>query len=205
MNNLRLKFLLILFTAAFFQSVKGQSKLILADGVYESVKDVILATPTLLRGNIYGSSSASFNYKNWFERDSIFTIDDLKHRTVLNKDSIYIIVDKGTPFVCLNKRLHKIQDFGKLSYFIESYPVVKAPFSPVATEQTRESSPRFLILNSKKIINYTASSLLDYLSKEDEDLFKEYSSIKQSKQRRNALYSFFEKYNSRHPLQPENL
>jgi hypothetical protein len=170
------------------------------NGVYFSSLQLIENTPVLTQEKIVLRNNNFTSYKIWFKSDSLYFLNSNYQKTNLNKDSIFAIVDQNIVFVNCNQTLHKVNEFGYLTYFTESYPIVNTAYSPVAIDVTKEVSPKILDLKSNKIVDYSANSLLQLLKEHDIELYLSYKALDSNKKRKQMLYSYLEKYNTKHPL-----
>jgi len=170
------------------------------NGVYFSSLQLIENTPVLTQEKIVVRNNNFSSYKNWFKSDSLYFLNSSYQKTSLDKDSIFAIVEQNIVFINSNQTLHKVNELGYLTYFIESYPIVNTAYSPVAVDVKKELSPRILDLKSNKIVDYSANNLLQLLKEYDNELYLSYKALDSNKKRKQLLYSYLEKYNAKHPL-----
>ena len=104
----------------------------------------------------------------------------------------------GNLFLQRNGYFHKVTLLGSISVFNEIYPLVKAPFTPVATDATKEVIQSMIELHSGKIYSMDVKSMMELLQT-DEVLLNNFK-VLSKKMRRKMIYSYVERFNDRHPL-----
>ena len=71
--------------------------------------------------------------------------------------------------------------------------------SPVVTEVYGRAEYNLFEFNTGLVLKYSLKNI-ESLIKDDEDLYREFKAIRRSKNRKNKMYLYIEKYNSRNPL-----
>ena len=170
------------------------------DGVYFSFENVKKNQPDLLPENLFKSLYGStFSLWQWSNTTNLYYIDKYNMKQSLNRDSIWGFSDAGTPYICINRKFHRIQTVGSISLFNESYPIIKDPLSIVVTDAKGTSADRIFDFETGKVIDYSLENFSLILAR-DQELFNEFNAIKKEKSKRKKAYVYLEKYNSRHPM-----
>lgn len=119
----------------------------------------------------------------------------------MGESPVWGYVENGTVYILLNGKFHKILLFGQISYFLESYPVVRDQMSPVVTEARTTSTYRLLDMTNGRIGTFEPGRL-ETLMREDEELLNEFRMLGSPKIKERKMYSFIERFNKAHPLIP---
>lgn len=170
----------------------------LKDGIYFTYDELKNNTPTLLRSSLFKSvSDTVFSIQSWSNTENLFYLINSSHYKV-NRDSLWGFVEKGTPFIFMGGRFHKMSTIGAICVFNESYPALTGN-SLVVTEIRGSVTQRIFDFETGRVGDYDIDNLI-YIFLRDEDLLKEFEALKTEKQKRRLMYKFIEKYNERHPL-----
>lgn len=170
------------------------------DGVYNSFSSFRNGKPDLERDRMFRSVSDShFTIRQWVNSDNLYFIDEKGGKSSYDPLSFWGFVERGVLYVYLGGKFHKVHTLGSISYFLESYPVIKGNMAPVVTESRATSSYRFLDMETGDIMDYTPENLQQLLER-DEALFLEYKSIISLKEKKKRMYRYMEEYNKKYPL-----
>ena len=195
----------MLFYSAICFAQKNSGKIVkpaseIRDGIYFSFEHLKKNEPDLLQENLFKSLyDSTFSLWQWSNTTNLYFIDKDGSRKSLNRDSIWGFSENGTPYICLKQRFHKMNTVGAISLFIEFYPVIRDPLSLVVTDSKGTSTERIFDFQNGSVTDYSLQNLNTIFSR-DEELSKEFNSIKKEKTKKKKAYSFLEKYNNRHPL-----
>jgi hypothetical protein len=147
----------------------------------------------------YGEDS-SYTIRRWIIGENPYYINSSGVKTKLPHDSLWGYAEKNNVYIYLGGRFHKITTLGSISYFLESYPVIKAGMAPVVTETRGTSAYRLLDLEDGSLYDYEIDSF-EYILEKDEEILKEFKNLRSPKLKRKKLYIFLEKYNKKHPVE----
>ncbi|CAN5373845.1 hypothetical protein BH11BAC2_BH11BAC2_11770 [soil metagenome] len=169
-----------------------------SDGLYTSQASFLdhhpdFTTSTLNMGGIK-------TIRNWFKNDSLFYKNSECVKTFLERKKVWGFYEDGSLYLQKNGYAHKVNNLGELSFFNESYPLVKAPFSPVSLDQTKEITPRLYDFKTGNIMDYNVDDFSRIIKDRDPDLLLKYQALESNKKRRQLLLRFIELYNDKHPL-----
>lgn len=170
------------------------------DGVYVSFQQLIGYKPGILPNQLLTRNEKNERVKQWFRGDSLYFTGLHEKKQQIKFDSIYAFVDNGDVYIQRRGFGHKVSIIGKLCYFSETYPVKNAPLSPVTIDLAKDVIPHMLNLETGELLEYSVSSMQDFLKEKDTDLYNEYTALETYKLKRNLLLRFIEKYNEKHPL-----
>jgi hypothetical protein len=171
------------------------------EGVYKNAGQFLERKPylekpeMLIRGNATPSSIIS-----WVKSDSLYHKNESGIRITMSIDSIWAIYEAGTLYIQLHGLVHKVNTFGMLCMFYESFPLVQAPFNPVASDQTRKLSPKMLDMVSGNVLSYNIETMKIFLKKNDDLLYQQFMALRRNKMRKKQLFHFIELYNEYHPI-----
>ena len=170
----------------------------LAEGVFYTRVEFLKQKPHYTPEQLYRpSGTAHFSIRSWSNRDSLYVMNG-KARQTIKRDEVWGFYDDGNLFIQLNGFFHKAAFIGNITLFNEVYPVMNAPFNPVATETTKDITPRIMNMPDGKILSYSPNSLMELLQT-DKTLSNNYKALSK-KLRKKMMYSFIERFNNRHPL-----
>ena len=202
----RLKFLATIFCCLFFvtqtsaqhttKNVKDTSSL--AEGVFKTREQFIKQHPAYSPDDLYRAQGIThFTIRSWSNKDSLYITRE-KRKETIPRDSVWGFYDDRLLFIQRNGYFHKVTLLGSISLFNEIYPLVKAPFTPVTTDATKEIIPGIIDLHSGKIYLYDVKSMMELLQS-DEVLLNNFKALNK-KMRKKMMYSYVERFNDRHPL-----
>ena len=170
------------------------------DGVYFSFSAFRNAKPDLIKTQLIKSVySGDFTIKQWSNTENLFFTDPAGTKQSVVRESIWGFAENGTLYLHLGNKFHRISLLGQISYFLESYPVIKGNMAPVVTETKATATYRMLDMETGDIVDYTVENLQELLAP-DENLFNEFKAITSAKQKKKKMYSFMERFNTAHPL-----
>jgi hypothetical protein len=170
----------------------------LVEGVFVSRDQFLKQQPAFKPDQLYRTASVShFTIRSWSYKDSLYVYKNERKQTI-PRDSVWGFYNDGNLFLQLNGYFHKVTLLGSISLFNEIYPIIKAPFNPATTDETKEVTPRMVDLHSGKIYPYNIKSMVELLQS-DETLLNNYN-VLNKKLRRKMMYSYIERFNDRHPL-----
>lgn len=193
-------FLLLLIKQASAQNKPGISNNTsgLAEGIFVSNEQFLKQHPAFIPDQLYRTSGTShLSIRSWSNKDSLYIIIN-KHKQSIPRDSVWGFYDDGNLFLQRNGYFHKVSLLGSISVFNEIYPLVKAPFTPVTTDATKEIVQSLVDLKSGKFYQYEVKSMLELLQP-DEVLLNNFKMLNR-KMRKKMMYSYIERFNDRHPL-----
>ncbi|MBL0070329.1 MAG: hypothetical protein IPP34_00060 [Bacteroidetes bacterium] len=169
------------------------------DGVYCTFKPSEMGSPIWLnRSSLSRFSKLNLLIKQWSTTENLFYTDAQGNKQMLGRDSIWGFSESGVVHIFLGKKFHKIHTLGQISYFLESYPVIRN-MAPVVTDTKGASYYRLLDMETGELYDYNPESFL-LIIENDEALHAEYKAISSAKARKKKLYSFLERYNKAHPF-----
>jgi len=168
-------------------------------GVYMSAEDLKDGIPSYVKSQLYKSRYVeNFSVIKW-SRTSRLLIMTNSDKKVSIKDSVFCVVDNGKVRLFKNGKFHDVLVFGRICYFKEYFPRIKSNLTPVVTDTYGRADYILMELKTGNVLKYSLNSI-EYLIKDDKELYKEFKSIKKNKQRKSMIYLYIEKYNSRNPL-----
>ncbi|MBK6641259.1 MAG: hypothetical protein IPI23_03670 [Bacteroidetes bacterium] len=169
------------------------------DGVYCTFEAFRNGKPDLVKSQLIKSvQQIEFTIKQWSTTENLFYTDAQGNKQMLGRDSIWGFSESGVVHIFLGKKFHKIHTLGQISYFLESYPVIRN-MAPVVTDTKGASYYRLLDMETGELYDYNPESFL-LIIENDEALHAEYKAISSAKARKKKLYSFLERYNKAHPF-----
>lgn len=170
------------------------------DGVYFTFAAFRNGKPDILKEQVAKSTyDPDYTLKKWSNSEFLNYLDASGARHSLNRDSVWGFAESGVVHVCLGNKFHRISVLGQLSYFLESYPVIKGNMAPVVTDTRATSSYRLLDMETGDFYDYTIDNLQTLLER-DEVLYNEFVSLETPKLKKKKMYSFIERYNNLYPL-----
>lgn len=175
-----------------------------ADGIYLTFSAFRKSEPDIRKDQLFKDENAkqpAVTYRQWFSSPDKYLQSDTAGMISFGDKPVWGYVENGTLYILLNGKFHKMLLLGTISYFLESYPVVRGQMSPVVTEARTVSSYKLLDMKTGKIGTYEAGRL-ETLMKDDQELYDEFRSIISAKVKEKRMYSFMERYNQRHPFNP---
>ena len=174
------------------------------DGVYLSFSAFRNGKPDLIKSQLVSSVyNNDFTIRKWSNTENLYYNDASNVKMSMDHKSIWGFSENGVLFLFLGNKFHKVTVLGQISYFLESYPVIKGNMAPVVTDTKATSSYRFLDMETGEIADYTVENLQDLLQR-DETIYNEYMAITSLKSRKKKMYVFMERFNKEHPLRTEN-
>jgi len=173
-----------------------------ADGVYTSFSSFRTGTPALSKKDMIRSvtSDAHFTIRQWINTENLLFVDKDSTRKNFNRNDFWGYVENGTLYIFLGLKFHKVTLLGQISYFLESYPVIKGNMAPVVTDTRSSSTYRLLDMETGDISDYTVPNLEELLSR-DEVIYEKFRVITSAKTKKKKMYSFMEQFNAAHPLE----
>ena len=143
------------------------------------------------------NATTHYSIRSWSNKDSLYVYIN-QHKQTISRDSVWGFYDDGNLFLQRNGYFHKATLLGSISLFTEIYPLVKAPFTPVTTDVTKEIILSMIDLHSGKMYQYNVKNMIDLLQS-DETLLTNFK-VLNKKMRKKMMYSYIERFNDRHPL-----
>ncbi len=196
----RLLLLLLLVFPAF---LNAQTTTYPVEGVYTSFNSFRKGKPDLLKSDMVRSLTGAndFSIRQWINSENLFFLDNDSIRQKFDANDFWGYVENGTLYLALGYKFHKVTMLGQISYFLESYPVIKGNVAPVVTETRSAAIYRLLDMETGDLTEYDIPNLEELLSR-DEKLFEQFKAIASPKAKKKKMYSFIEMYNKEHPLLP---
>ncbi len=183
---------------SFAQSTE---KLYPAEGVYGSFSAFRNGIPDVVKSSFVKPETAvDYTIRQWVNSENMYYLDASNVKQSYDPKNFWGFVEKGTLYVFLGNKFHKINTLGQINYFLESYPVIKGNMAPVVTDARATSAYRLLDMETGDIMDYTADNLLDLLER-DEILYLEFKSIISMKERKKKMFIYMERFNSKYPLE----
>jgi len=193
--------LLLHFSSANGQDTIQMEKVFPQDGIYFSFPAFRNLKPDIRKQQIYKyGEDTTYSLRKWVTSENPYYISESGVKTRLPHDSIWGYAEKNNAYIFLGGRFHKITTLGSISYFLESYPVLKAGMAPVVTESKGTSAYRLMDLEDGSLYDYGIESF-EYLLGKDEEILKEFRNLRNPKTKRKKMYIFLEKYNKKHPVE----
>lgn len=172
------------------------------EGVYASFSAFRNGNPDVLKSQFVKPATADeYNVRQWVNSEKLLYLDSAGAQQNFDPMTFWGFVEKETLFLFLGNKFHKVNTLGQISYFLESYPIIKGNMAPVVTDARSTSSYRLLDMETGDINDYTVDNLMDLLER-DEALFAEYKAIISQKEKRKKMYTYMERFNEKYPLQP---
>ncbi len=172
------------------------------EGVYASFSSFKNGKPEIVKTQFVKSATAdAYTIRQWVNSEKLYYLDSANMQQSFDPMTFWGFVEKETLFLFLGNKFHKVNVLGKISYFLESYPIIKGNMAPVVTDARSTSAYMLMDMETGDIIDYTVENLMDLLEK-DEEIFTEYKSIVSQKEKKKKMFIFMERYNAKHPLQP---
>lgn len=156
-------------------------------------------------------------YKEALSEESLVLYDDQGVRVMVESRNIWGYAYKGTMYLQLGGRFHRLLPEGILSRFIASaavweelgpgsgrsegylpYSTSSKRYNPVYFEVARRNEVLLLDFENNLMTSFSPEVLLEKLEK-DSVLHREYKSLGKHKQKRRML-EYFQRYNQRHPF-----
>ncbi|MFM7176564.1 MAG: hypothetical protein ACKO0X_03975 [Bacteroidota bacterium] len=200
-----MKKLLLLIPALLLLAMNGghcSSNKYPSDGIYLTFSTFRSGEPDIRREQLFKDLKANqpaVSFRQWFNSPEKYLQTDTAGVVPFGETPVWGYVENGTLYILLNGKFHKMLLLGTISYFLESYPVVRGQMSPVVTDARTVSSYKLLDMKTGRVGTYEAGRL-ETLMKDDQELFDEFRSIVSAKTKEKKMYSFMERYNQRHQL-----
>ncbi len=173
------------------------------DGVYNTFVSFRNGNPDVIKGRMIKSGSdTNFTIRQWVNSEKLTYIDDKGEKTGYDPMGFWGFVEREVVYLFLGGKFHKVNILGSISYFLESYPMIKGNMSPVVTDSRTASAYRFMDMETGEILDYTPENLQQLLER-DEQLFLEYKSIVSLKEKKKRMYKYMEEFNKKHPLRKQ--
>ena len=191
--------LLLVINGGYCSSIKYPS-----DGIYLTFTSFRKGEPDIQRDQLFKdlkSNQPAVSFRQWFNSPEKYLQTDTAGMVSFGETPVWGYVENGTLYILLNGKFHKVLVLGTISYFLESYPVVRGQMSPVVTDARTVSSYKLLDMKTGRIGTYETGRL-ETLMKDDQELYDEFRSIVSAKAKEKKMYSFMERFNQRHPLSP---
>lgn len=202
-----MKKLLVLISALLLLAINGgdcSSTKYPSDGIYLTFSTFRKGEPDIRRDQLFKdlkSNQPAVSFRQWFNSPEKYLQTDTAGMVSFGETPVWGYVENGTLYILLNGKFHKVLVLGTISYFLESYPVVRGQMSPVVTDARTVSSYKLLDMKTGRIGTYETGRL-ETLMKDDQELYDEFRSIVSAKAKEKKMYSFMERFNQRHPLSP---
>lgn len=172
------------------------------EGVYASFSAFRNGKPDVVKSQFIKPATADeYTVRQWVNSEKLLYLDSAGAQKNFDPMTFWGFVEKETLFLFLGNKFHKVNTLGQISYFLESYPIIKGNMAPVVTDARSTSSYRLLDMETGDINDYTVDNLMDLLER-DEALFAEYKAIISQKEKRKKMYTYMERFNEKYPLQP---
>jgi hypothetical protein len=174
------------------------------DGVYFSFESFRAGTPELVKDKLFRDSKGAqpvASIKQWFTTQDLYYTSGPDGMSSMIDKPVWGYVENSVIHVFLNGRFHKILLFGTISYFKESYPIVKGQMTPVVTDARTTSTYRLMDMHTGRIGTYEPGRL-ETLMRDDEELLTAFRALGSAKTKQRQMYSFIERYNKKHPILP---
>jgi len=204
---IRISFLLLFLLSCFSITSNAQSPVVIypVDGVYATFSAFRNGNPDVSKSQFVKPETAEeYTIRQWVNSENLYYIDAANVKQSFDPKTFWGFVEKGTLYLFLGNKFHKVNTLGQISYFLESYPVIKGGMAPVVTEARSTSTYRFLDMETGDILDYTVENLLD-LMEDDEPLYLEFKSIVSMKEKKKKMFIYLERYNTNHPLERQAL
>jgi hypothetical protein len=170
------------------------------DGIYNSFGAFRNGNPDLKRERMIRSLNDSlFTIRQWVNSENLYFLDEKGEKASYDPFTFWGFAERGVLYLYLGGKFHKVHTLGSISYFLESYPVIKGNMAPVVTESRATSSYRFLDMETGDLLDYTPENLQQLLER-DEALYREYKSIVSLKEKKKRMYRYMEEFNKKYPL-----
>jgi hypothetical protein len=167
------------------------------DGVYLSFEEVRKNSPSIVRSQLFRSYyDTVFSILQWSRTPSLYYFDSLNRKTSLRREAIVLIAEDGTVYIQQNGLFHRAVLFGPITVFTEVYPREPHPMALAVTELKASTRDRLLDVEGEKVYDYSLNDFMQIL-KRDAALYREFSAIRGTKQKRKLMYRYIEKYNER--------
>ncbi len=198
-------FILFLTTFPFFSFAQKPEHSYPVEGVYTSFSAFRNGKPDIVKSQFEKPVTAEeYTIRQWVNSEKMGFRDSANATQNFDPKQFWGFVEKGTLYIFLGNKFHKVNTLGSISYFLESYPIIKGNMAPVVTEARSSSAYRFIDMETGEILDYTVENLLTLLE-QDEILHLEYKSILSQKEKKKKMFIYMEKYNAKHPLSREVL
>jgi len=198
-------FILVLLLSGFSLIAQSPQSVYPAEGVYATFSAFRNGNPDIIKSQIVKSAGVEeYTFRQWVNSEKLYFLDEKQVKQSYNPDNFWGFVEKGILYLYLGNKFHKVNTLGQISYFLESYPVIKGNMAPVVTEARATSAYRFLDIETGEIFDYTVDNLIDLLAK-DEVMQLEYKSIVSQKEKKKKMFIYMEKFNSKYPLERKSL
>ena len=203
----RIKTFLFLLFSLLTATIQAQSDVNAypPEGVYATFSAFRNGKPDIKKSQLVKSTAETeYTFRQWVNSEKMYYLDSNNQKLSYDPSNFWGFVEKGVLHLFLGNRFHKVHTLGQISYFLESYPVIKGNVAPVVTEVRSTSSYRLLDMETGDIHDYTVENLQDLLAP-DEIIFLEYKSIVSQKEKKKKMYIYLEKFNNNHPLERQAL
>jgi hypothetical protein len=194
----------LLFSTLLSVTVVAQEQTVYpSDGVYTSFVSFRKGKPEITKDKLVRSltSTNDFTIRQWVNSENLYFIDKDSSRKMFESKEFWGFVENGTLYLALGYKFHKVSLLGQISYFLESYPVIKGNVAPVVTESRSTAIYRILDMETGDLVEYDISNLEEILMR-DEKLYNEFMALETPKAKKKKMYAFMEQYNKAHPLLP---
>ncbi len=196
-----LLFVIVLLASVQPQMLAQSEFTIPPDGVYSSLSSFKNGKPDLVKGMLIRSltGSSDFTIRQWANGEKLYYSDGTEEHKIFSHRDIWGFVDGGNFYLHLGNKFHKFSVLGRISYFLESYPMIRGNMAPVVTDARATSSYRLMDMETGELFDYTPGNLQELLAP-DEVLYNEFKDIGSEKMKRRRMYSFMERFNRQYPL-----
>lgn len=147
------------------------------------------------------ASTNDFTIRQWVSTENLYYLAADSSTKNFDSKEFWGYVENGNLYLALGYKFHKVTLLGTISYFLESYPVIKGNVAPVVTETRSTAVYRLLDMETGELSDYNVPNLEELLAP-DEKLFQEFKAIESPKTKKKKMYSYIEQYNKAHPLLP---
>lgn len=173
------------------------------DGLYTSFFSFRKGKPDLLKANMIRSitSGNDFTIRQWVSSENLYYLAPDSSKKNFDSKEFWGYVENGNLYLALGYKFHKVTLLGTISYFLESYPVIKGNMAPVVTESKSTAVYRLLDMETGELSDYNVPNLEELLAPDDK-IFAEFKAIESPKIKKKKMYSYMEMYNKAHPLLP---
>ncbi len=143
------------------------------EGVYASFSSFRNGKPDIVKAQFVKPATAdAYTVRQWVNSEKLYYLDSANNQQSFDPMTFWGFVEKETLFLFLGNKFHKVNVLGQISYFLESYPVLKGNMAPVVTDARSTSSYMLMDMETGDIIDYTVENFMGLLEKDEEIFYR---------------------------------
>ncbi len=178
-----------------------------SNGIYISFSDFKNNTPIIAAKIISDYNKTSRDFFQQVLSKSTFTyMNSLGKEQSHNSNDIWGYCQNGTVYINHGTDFNRVTIIGSICHFVASVQRQIGASDPFMNNDPFYNSQRFVYSTEQLVLDFETGKILDFnvltmegLLFRDEQLYKEFSSLKK-KQKRDSIFLYLRKYNEKHPI-----